>query len=262
VAVIQKGEVGSVVESIERVVFDVEAVLASLAAKRPVFHSEADFQFAFAWESQKRYPGLKVRLETHPEPNVRLDLELIEQPTGRCIAVELKYMTRLWAGTVDGEAFALKNHGASDLRGYDVVKDIERVERFTAASAGWSGLVITITNDPGYWRPKVHSHPTNAEAFRLSDGTVLKGERAWGPRTGGTSRGREAALRLRGTYALTWSDYSRLDDGPAGTFRSLVISIEGGGMGAVENETVTVQCPTETREFESGDESAGNTGRR
>ena len=86
-AVIPKGEVGSVVESIERVVFDVEAVLASLAAKRPVFHSEADFQFAFAWESQKRYPGLKVRLETHPEPNVRLDLELIEQPTGRCIAV-------------------------------------------------------------------------------------------------------------------------------------------------------------------------------
>ena len=49
-AVIPKGEVGSVVESIERVVFDVEAVLASLAAKRPVFHSEADFQFAFAWE--------------------------------------------------------------------------------------------------------------------------------------------------------------------------------------------------------------------
>lgn len=83
---------------------------------------------------------------------------------------------------------------------------------------------------------------------------------------GGPAR---AALRAgakhvaaEGTYALTWSDYSRLDDGPAGTFRSLVISIEGGGMGAVENETVTVQCPTETREFESGDESAGNTGRR
>lgn len=30
--------------------FDVEAVLRDLALKRPIFHSEADFQHAVAWE--------------------------------------------------------------------------------------------------------------------------------------------------------------------------------------------------------------------
>ena len=202
---------------------DARAVLASLAVARPVFHSEADFQFAFAWEAKVIRPDLEVRLETHPEPNVRLDLELIDPASGAGVAVELKYMTRLWAGTDRGETFALKNHGASDLRGYDVLKDVARVERFVNARPGWSGLVIVLTNEPAYWRPKTHGRVTNADAFRLHEGAVLVGERRWGPLTGGTAKGRETAITLRGRYAARWSDYARLDSSPGGTFRLLVI---------------------------------------
>ena len=61
---------------------DASAVLASLARGRRVFHSEADFQFAFAWEAKVIRPDLEVRLETHPEPNVRLDLELVDPASG------------------------------------------------------------------------------------------------------------------------------------------------------------------------------------
>lgn len=204
--------------------FDALGVLAELAKSRPVFHSEADFQFAFAWQAKSMSPDLEVRLETHPEPEVRLDLELIE-PSGHGTAIELKYMTRRWAGVVRGESFALKNHGASDLRGYDVVKDVVRVERFVAPRLGWRGLVIALTNEPGYWRSPGHGRVTNADAFRLYDGTTLSGERAWGPNTGGTARGREAPLALRGTHTLTWVDYSKLDGTAAGTFRALVIPI-------------------------------------
>ena len=153
-------------------------MLRSLAATRPVFHSEADFQFAFAWEAKHQRPDLEVRLETHPEPAVRLDLELITPAGDRGVAVELKYMTRLWAGTDRSESFALKNHGASDLRGYDVIKDIHRVERFTLDRPGWSGLVVVLTNDAGYWRPRTHGRITNADAFRLGEGAVLEGSRA------------------------------------------------------------------------------------
>ena len=210
----------------EERLLDARAALRSLAAKRPLFHSEADFQFAFAWEAKLQRPDLEVRLETHPEPAVRLDLELITPAGDRGLAVELKYMTRLWAGMDRGESFALKNHGASDLRGYDVVKDIHRVERFTLNRPGWAGLVVVLTNDAG-WRPRTHGRITNADAFGLGEGAVLEGSRAWGPNTGGTSRGREAALDLRGSYALTWIDYSSLGSGPAETFRALVIEIEG-----------------------------------
>lgn len=204
---------------------DVRAVLASLAMTRRVFHSEADFQFAFAWEAKVIRPDLEVRLETHPEPNVRLDLELADPASGVGVAVELKYMTRLWAGTDRGEAFALKNHGASDLRGYDVVKDVERVERFVEARPGWTGCVIALSNDTRYWRAPTHGRATNADAFRLHEGVVLSGERRWGPLTGGTSKGRERAMCIRGNYELHWSDYSRVDASVAGTFRTLVVPI-------------------------------------
>lgn len=41
-----------------------DEVLGRLARLRPVFHSEADFQQAFAWEARVLDPSLRVRLET------------------------------------------------------------------------------------------------------------------------------------------------------------------------------------------------------
>ena len=205
-------------------VLDVVELMASLGTKRRVFHSEADFQFSFAWEARELNPAIEIRLETHPEPNVRLDVQLSNPASGQHVAVELKYMTRLWRGTDSGELFTLKNHGAQDLRAYDVVKDIERVERFTAGREGWSGFVVVLTNESSYWRPPVHGRRTNADAFRINEGVVLQGSRAW-VRTGGTSRGREAPLGLRGNYPISWSDYSRLDSSKAGSFRQLVVPI-------------------------------------
>jgi hypothetical protein len=83
------------------------------------------------------FPGIpEDALGNH---NVRLDLQLSWPAVGRHLAIELKYMTRLWAGEVGGEPFALKRHGAQDVRCYDVVKDVERVERFVERKPGWSG---------------------------------------------------------------------------------------------------------------------------
>ena len=44
----------------------------SLAAKRPIFHSEADFQHALAWEVQLAHPNAGIRLEKRVavRPNV------------------------------------------------------------------------------------------------------------------------------------------------------------------------------------------------
>lgn len=203
---------------------ELSTVLDALSDRRRVLHSEADFQFAFAWEAKLQDPTLEVRLETHPEPNVRLDLELINE-SGRGIAIELKYMTRRWAGTVDGESYALKDHGAPDLRGYDVVKDIMRVERFVAARPGSTGAVIALTTDAAYWRDPGHQRPTNSDAFRLYDGRSVAGERRWGSNMGGTNKGREQPLALQATYSLRWRDYSRVDVSPAGRFRALLVTV-------------------------------------
>jgi hypothetical protein len=46
--------------------FNFAAILGALALKRPIFHSEADFQHAVAWEIHSRRPELSVRLEFRP----------------------------------------------------------------------------------------------------------------------------------------------------------------------------------------------------
>lgn len=205
--------------------FVVENVLTSLSERRPVFHSEADMQFAFAWTAKEIHPDVEVRLETHPEPKVRLDLQLSWPASGNHVAIELKYMTRSWEGKVDGQWFALRSHGAQDVRCYDVVKDIERVERFVTGKPGWTGYVVALSNDPHYWRPRMHTRKTNADAFRLCEGSRLSGSRAWGPLAGaGTSRGRREPIKLGGEYTLRWRPYSVLEH-PPHTFQSLVVGV-------------------------------------
>jgi len=201
---------------------NVVELLRTLAGKRPVFHAEADFQHAFAWEAHQMDPDLRMRLKTHPEPNVRLDLLLSRPDLRRHTAIELKYLTARWEGEVDGEHFALKNHGAQDIRAYDVVKDISRLERFVAGKPGWNGIFLAITNDPSFWRPVTHGRVMNAEAFRIFEGVTLAGLRAWGPNTGpGTMRGREATIELAGTHRLRWQEYARVDN----TARPAVVTL-------------------------------------
>lgn len=130
---------------------DLTSTLQALASLRPVFHSEADFQMAFAWQVKVHDPQVEVYLETRPAEGVHLDVAFERRDLGAYTAIELKYLTRAWIGTIAGQHYELKNHGAQDVRAYDVVKDICRVEEFTAKRPGASGAVIVITNDRGHW---------------------------------------------------------------------------------------------------------------
>lgn len=206
---------------------DLDETLQALARLRPAFHSEADFQLALAWHVQQRDGEMRVRLETRPAAGVHLDLAFARPDLGRTTGVELKYLTRAWTGEVDGEQYELKDHGAQDIRAYDVVKDVVRVEKFIAGRPRADGAVIVLSNDPSYWRQAKMNDTSNAAAFRVSEGTVLTGPRMWGPNTGvGTMKGRVDVLDVRGRYEMRWSEYSRLPGGLRGSeLRRLVIEI-------------------------------------
>ena len=206
---------------------EVESVLRSLSLQRPVFHSEADFQHAFAWEVQRSDPHMQVRLEIRIAPHQHLDLLCHRPDTDRYTAVELKYPTASWSGSHASEQFRLHHHSATDVSGYRIVKDIQRLEQDVAGRDGWDGLLIVLTNEAFYWHAPAHQHPTNADAFRVHEGTRLAGVRRWGPNTGaGTMKGHEEAIGLAGIYDLRWQHYSHLD-GPHGEFRSLVVAVGG-----------------------------------
>jgi hypothetical protein len=207
---------------------DIQLWLAALRRSRQVFHSEADFQHALALAIAASDPMVRVRLETRPVPKMRLDVLVSRPDLDGYLAVELKYLTAAWAGETDGEHFELLSQAAQDIRAYDVLKDLQRVERLVDSHAGWSGLVLVLTNDPAYWSQPSHGHVTNADAFRIYEGQLLSGGRVWGPRTGaGTIKDRVAAIELRGSYKCHWSEYSSLP-GSRGTFRLLALHVTRG----------------------------------
>lgn len=93
--------------------FDVYRPLERLAGTRPLFHSEADFQHALAWQIQLDNPTASVRLETRPQRGIHLDVLI--QLGGERIAIELKYLVARFEGVVGGELFDLPNQGAHDI---------------------------------------------------------------------------------------------------------------------------------------------------
>ena len=183
--------------------FNIHTLLEALATKRPVFHSEADFQHALAWQIRESTES-DIRLEFRPCRNRSMCLDLWV-PDQR-VAVELKYLTRKLDWDTSGESFALRNQSAQDIRRYQVIKDVQRLESVSRAQ---HGIAIVLTHDSSYWKRARKDNPIDI-AFRLHEGRLLSGTLRWSPDAStGTTEGREAAITLKGSYVCKWRDYGR-----------------------------------------------------
>lgn len=198
--------------------------MARLSKRRPIFHSEADFQHELAWEIRKAIPNSQVRLE-YPlglaeQRASRLDIWLPNEE----IAIELKYCTRKFTCTWNSESFELKGQSAQDTRRYDFLKDIQRLEQ-TAAK---SGVALLLTNEPLYWQPPTKGwESTGDAAFRVHEGRCVQGIAAWSERASdGTTSGRRAPICLNGCYTIHWQDYGTITNQKGGHFRYVVVSVE------------------------------------
>ena len=205
---------------------DVAELMRCLASKRPIFHSEADFQHALAWELHKLFPDSDVRLELPRDASgesLHLDLWLAKPALG--IAIELKYKTRALSVEVSGERFCLKDQSAQDQGRYGFLKDVERVERITANCLGASGYAILLSNDSSYWKPSKKNNAVDA-AFRLHEDRSIEGTLAWASHASpGTMDSREEPIVLASNYRAHWYDYSRVDSSSYGAFRYLAFPV-------------------------------------
>ncbi|SCE15239.1 hypothetical protein [Streptomyces sp. DvalAA-19] len=207
-------------------------VIARLGRDRPVFHSEADLQHGFARALWELAPDVRSRLEvpqrTEDGRAEYLDLLCIG-PSART-AIEFKYFTRRWTGTVGdpAEEYAVKGHAATDLARLHFVRDIARLERF-CHRPDQNGLAVMLSNDASLWTPPgVGRPPTRDREFRIHQGRELASTLLWG---GGDYKPNTCALA--GTYPLDWQPYSRLD-GPGGEFRYLAVAVGPLSNGAAE----------------------------
>ncbi|MFF5230717.1 hypothetical protein [Dactylosporangium sp. NPDC000521] len=204
---------------------DVPELMAELAQRRPLFHSERDFQHALAWLIQQRHPEAELRLEPRPRRGIHLDL-LVRLPSRR-IAIELKYRVTAFTGDVRGERFELPAQGAHDVIRHDVVKDIVRLERIVADGEADEGVGLTLTNDGAYWRPGLKADPVDA-AFRIHEGKVLTEALTWSALArAGTTDKRDTPLALAGLYTCEWRHYGVVtaDSGRSSELRYLAFAV-------------------------------------
>ena len=203
--------------------FDIDEILRALSTKRPIFHNEADFQFTFAWEIQKRRPDFEIRLEYNvPGFDKRYTNIYIKKQNP--IAIELKYKSKSIKIEKDGEIFELRKHGASDQGRYDFLKDVQRLEEIVTKYPKSKGYAIMITNDSSYWTSSQKLNSIDA-AFKIHEGQSVNGDLSWSPETGTSSKkNREKPIILKGTYKINWKKYSSLDD-EYGEFRILCLQI-------------------------------------
>ena len=213
-----------------KISLDIHGLIAEVARHRPLFHSEADFQHAFAWEVHRQFPDASVRLEKPISiANGVAHLDVLVQRGDAMAAVELKYKTRKLSFETSSETFSLRNHSAQDVGRYDFIKDISRLEDITASYPGALGYAVLLTNESAYWRGPSAITTVDA-AFRLHEGKVLEGAVAWGEgASAGTMKAREKPICLRGSYPLRWQDYSSISVGNGSVFRYLLVAVENDG---------------------------------
>ena len=208
--------------------FNIHNVMTQLAAKRPCFHSEADFQHSLASEFH-HLNGYDVRLEV-PQPvdgdKAHIDIRL-KGPRATCF-LELKYKTSKLDGDdghgveVKGEIFKLKDHGAHDLARQDFIKDIWRLEQLVNGSPCSHGFTVLLTNDGRYWDPQRMHKGTNGEKFRVHQGQSLTGDFHFtNTDRDGIPENRRCSIILSGQYACLWKPYSNGECG----FKYLTIPV-------------------------------------
>ena len=207
-----------------------DGTLQALRDARPLFHKEADFQHAFAWELHSRHPDAQIRLERRLSVGSNERVDVIVRLDARTYAVELKYKTARFDAEVGGERFLLSDQAAEDESNFLYVWDIVRLERLVALGEISAGAAVMITNQPTFWAGKRRRAGTTPADlyFRLVEGRELAERIAWAG--GAWWRGKYPEhVDLVGRYPVAWQPYSAVEGAGRGEFRSLTSIVAAAG---------------------------------
>jgi len=225
----------------------IKELIGKLSAKGIIFDSEDDFKFSLAWLIKEKYgERAEVRLEKRMsynngpkgnKVNERLDIfiKLQNGNSSKSIGIELKYYTS--ALECKGKGVNLTSQGAENLRSYDALRDIERLERFKNEGKIDEGFAIWLTNDKRYWKCRKRSEEVEGKKreepdyydFRICEGRPINGETlTWKKSNGNESKGkRKCPIKIIGKYTIHWDEYNvRCDEvSKNSTFKFAIIKI-------------------------------------
>lgn len=213
-------------------------VLNNLAKRRPLFWSEADFQFEFAWELHKKLGEeaniyLERRHEINSASNDNANEKATQSTTNKSLnklyvdiwieydnktyPIELKYTTKRCKIYDPENPVETKEQSARDAGCYRFLWDIKRLEKIKASLSPKKvkGYAIMLTSDAGYYEERKPKQPTLFDEFRLTHNRKIKEdtELKWNlsriaedKRANHWSRNWPEFM-LKGKYKLEWQDY-------------------------------------------------------
>ena len=196
-----------------------QMVMSQLSARRSVFHSEADFQFALAWEIKGLYPTAAIYFEkpfTVPLGSqlAKVELDLFVVIGSTRIAIEMKYPKARWGGTVNGEEFNLSPTGQADRQLRLFAEDLRRVEALVTQGLADEGHAVLLTNNAKMWQVAPSTN-NQYHDFTLPDGRKLPTQLVWA-----SNPASQYTVNLNKTRLVSWLHFSK----PPGTaFNYLVL---------------------------------------
>ncbi len=206
--------------------FDIKGIIKKLSSERPIFHSEADFQFALAWKIKEIYSNFEIRLEKRKTINGKeIYFDIFAFNENHKIAIELKYKTQKFDYEHKNEHFELKEQSAQDQGGYDFLKDISRLEQAVSDSIINLGFAIFLTNDKSYWKEPKRQNVNDIDFKIYNQRQIYKGqELRWKEKASkGTTGGRGNPIFLNDDYKFYWESYSQINNHE---FKYLLVKIK------------------------------------
>lgn len=215
-------------------------VLNNLAKRRPLFWSEADFQFEFAWELHKKLGEeaniyLERRHEINSAPSDSANEKATQSTTNKSLdklyvdiwieydnktyPIELKYTTKRCKIYDPENPVETKEQSARDAGCYRFLWDIKRLEEIKTSllNKEVKGYAIMLTSDAGYYNKS--EQPTLFDNFRLTEGRTIPPDTSdrefkWildkiaaeKIKSHWTKQWPE--FMLKGEYKLEWQDYN------------------------------------------------------
>lgn len=196
---------------------DIIEIFGVLAKLRKAFWSEADFQFALAWEIKMKFPKAEIRMEKRVSFDVNAYTDIYVKIDGKSYPIELKYKTAKGAYVdSDSSIIQLKQQSAVDLGAYGFLYDIHRIEALAETDKSFErGFVIMLTNDSAYYASSGRN--SMYDEFKIYQGQDKTGKLDWK---------REAykdkeepdwlksypAIHLIGRYQMNWQPYDEVGD--------------------------------------------------
>lgn len=234
-------------------------IIKGFANNGIIFQSEAQFQFALAWELQLKKWGkayledMNMKVVNKNKVVKKFYTDIVIEQEGYRVAIELKYKTAEY----NGSGIELFDHGAVDLGRYDYLWDVFRIELLTNKSKQNiitpytnnnnfqldvskecnKGFAVLLTNENKYWKQKYIKSPTTPvtidNQFRIgeSDSKLFGKKLYWGMKNGnyppktvaGTFRAQPIYLNV--AYNYKWEDYLNTSL-PNGKFRFVIIEVQ------------------------------------